>query len=237
MKTKHPESGARRSFVVRHERWITFSGALIVMATFISKDNVKEKWSSEAQEIGSALTEFSIRQDLLSTDQPADERLRRVTCDATKINGNDNGGCISLANFHEVWASMMLELRIDTRLLEASHDAALMNEAKQISVNLSDLGSRPDRMQGSQMTLDGQYVFVPRNARDQKAFTDELYKTFFHLWNLSPKVQESAEEAHKSTVRYARFSSWVVNIFFLCGWGLGLISKVADGAIELGSSD
>ena len=229
------------NFFVRHERLFSLIGAGIVFATFVVKDNLREKWKGTAEALEHSQTDFSTRAQI---DQLLKEQHRLF--DLVDVMGK-KGGKGAFVDVAEnagagtppgYWGAVNIEIMKEE---VRSSDSQLATVEELVGkVNDPDLIERwnllHDRLAAIDKGLDDETEVEPEQEPPpslqfiHSGLAEQISETLGMPPSPHPPASKLAAEiiskarvVYASNKKKATIAGWVTNAFFVLGWGLGIV--------------
>ena len=240
-----PEKGKPpTSFFGRHSRMLSFVGALIVFATFIVKEGIKEKLKEDLDAISNAETVYAIREDNTRISGS------RITVEWRQIKDNSLGPASDpsgQADRNEQKADLLDEtddaLNSSFSNLFILEKAAREFDARDIP-NLKDEHDMQDKLKDDYdgmlaggMTDDHYLEPSPKDEHDLDDFVKFEDNSEFNLTRndlIGTHIQELIEDKRERNERYYSIASILSYVFYVIGWTLGLCGRLfgVDNLVE-----
>lgn len=242
-KTK-PASSGIRTFLTKHAQLVTFVGALIVFATFIFREEVREEMKDLGSSIDAAQAVFETRRDTSALA----EQLNVVGIIAINIAGSVMKGrtpeeregqvlfTLRLRAFAVKTYAGSLEESIDnaSRLLgKLDAEAGQAKTASELKTRTVELQKRCDDAADHLRP----WAVDPKHLRTEREldtlFANQLVPLISDSYTLSGDIQKlaqdvlkRAQQAKERLERRYRWINWLSIGLFTGGWGLGLVAKL-----------
>jgi hypothetical protein len=232
-------------FITKHNRLIVFFGALIVFATFIVREGLREELKSFVDSIDSAESLFLLqRENALMAGRMA-EILRIVTATNANIQNPPRGG---IPHIDLIAEELHYQDGFDTIQRMADELAAAGRLLKKIphsaddALALARFQSKYDVEAGS-FKLYKQPGSVTPQPELEQAF-NVVVSTENGLWDIEANLAEftaslleTSRKVKERDERYFELATWWSYGLYALGWGLGLVGKLygpkGDGSVEI----
>lgn len=215
---------------VRHRRFLTFLGALIVFTTFIVKEGLREQLKDLASSIDSAESVFVIRNDGNATVRWLQRLQEQIDWIAEKIKLKGttySGDMIERAHssseiIGQVHESLTTSLDNISRLIEKiPHQEASKSEVEKLQKELQELRDHRTAFElafNREPSMDLVWKLGALLVSTQK-LSDEIR-------DLARDVLENAEKARVRRERVVSITTWASYALYTLGWGLGLLGRI-----------
>jgi hypothetical protein len=230
----------------------TFLGALIVFATFIVKEGLREHWQQTADSIDTAQYVFGIRED-----------VRRLELKVGQIN-NDTRPVITLTSrsgsqrqdtdkttselrplspYETLWIELaatndsLAKLKITMANIQVLASRLPPNDqtrqqSTRLEHDIDSLTDQVDKVRGAAIAkvpymkavTDEQKTTIVADAGWSWAYKDHQLEA--DMRSLLSGVLQDAERTRLRNSTYATFAWWISAFLFAFGWSLGLLAKV-----------
>lgn len=239
----------KRSFLKRHNSWITFSGTLILLLTFIVKEELREHWKQKAEAVDTALSIYSIRKGLGDQSIAIDSAVSNIAENHVLLL--KQVGTVRCCSWDRIFADLndekkkveydIADLERLTILVEQlpkqQADQKYLEELKQndfkIIKEMDEIHTAINNANFPQKEED--FSSADNEKReDIQGRIEGIGKGVDELREDSREVAERAikftETFHTSTARKALWAEWISVALYCLGACVGLLGKLNGGA-------
>ena len=226
--TAHRRSHRAVRWIRRHQRMLTFVGALIVFGTFIVKDALRDQLRELGDAIKSAEDVYLVRSDLNSVVRLLLDLRGRIDHlrgyslqDAEEGTQDAVGQMMELDSLDAAWLinSEQLLHKLPMQVQEEDHAEleSLKTKRKNIEAQFGDVMSA-----GSGKPQ--------KTAAELSKLANDILRDSFDIGQrtsiLSDKVLQRAREIEATTEHRYELATWASYILYAIGWGLGLAGRL-----------
>jgi hypothetical protein len=190
----------------KHSRLLPYIGALIVFATFVVRDGLREHLKDEAASIRAANDVFAIREDNMET------RLELRDLHNDIVNKNALNSFSDIGLLHTRAKQMYYSLGSVAYLIETTNDQEDIPRIKALDEELTKIRFGSLDLNISKSTVIALTMNAMTLESKMALFEDET------LQHARVKLQRARELYDVWT--------WVSYVLYAIGWGLGLVGKV-----------
>jgi ElaB/YqjD/DUF883 family membrane-anchored ribosome-binding protein len=233
-------------FLKKHQRWISFIGASIVLVTFLLREVVREHLKDLADSLDQAQSVFSIRGQLSTTNDRlkwlqnhADFELTLKDIHRMAKTGptfEDIKSGVDSTLEQDISAIDDLKSTLDNldRLLRKLPAEVAPPEVAEYKTQLAQLKQQRDEMETKMQTCENAHrpettcsqAFVNDMEKESDALDVSLFWMGVHLRKVSASVLESAEGVLRQREGWYFWANVASVLFFFFGWSLGLIGTI-----------
>ena len=226
----------KSSFFKRHSRLFSFFGAMIVFATFVVKEGVREELKADLDAIGTAETVYAIRQDNTrisgsritiqwreinknSAEHNPSQRIAKSNVEQKRdlLDETDDALNSSFSN--------LFGLERAARAFDARHIPNLSDEHKTQAKFKHDYNV----MLAGDMTDDDYFQPSPTDEHDLKKFAQFENDSEFNLTRndlIGTNIIELIEDKRESDERYYKIANICSYILYVICWGISLLGRM-----------
>jgi hypothetical protein len=243
------------SFFQRHNRLVTFVGALIVFVTFVFKEGFREQLKELGDSIEGADSMFIVRSDVRALSDELDRVSHvlvdfetEVTSHAPNFKNEKATGAVVVrfARIDSAVASSTSLLNSTSSLLERLRDKdKLMDEVGSLQENLKQM---KESIGDAKLKLAIDADLPERAPKNKMLFNefserlDDIAYGFFRqnveltdkINGLSGRVFRNAKELEESNKRWYKRCTSASYCLYSLGWGLGLLGRLYGAEISMG---
>jgi hypothetical protein len=229
----------------RHNRLLTFVGALIVFTTFVVKEGLRERLKDFVDSVGAADSTFMIRGDT----NISNSLLRSLEEDIGDVERNKairETGIVAPSSVHLYYSWRDLSMMGQSIKANLDNVARLMRKLPNQGANIAQLETLKKALEDDGRSLDNLYKALPINPgyrllfpekdiikrmseQDLQAF-DALRKHFHSLESdanrFATEVLNISEGLRDKNERSYGIYTWVSYGLYTLGWGLGLVGRL-----------
>lgn len=234
--------------LARHDRLLSLLGAGIVLATFVVKDTLREKWKGTAEVVERAEDNFALRTQLNGITEAQGSLIKQqlamsdVVDDIARPKTHNTaslpplkvppGYCcyINVDRYQEMAHSQRAQLSEVEELLHVIDDPSLVEQVMTLQQNTQALIEALNEAwikERGRWNLPSYGLYV--NSDLNEKIVSVLGETNSPANLLTEKALDEAKKVRDANKKRASVAGWVTGALFLIGWCLSLTGTLAKG--------
>ena len=232
-----------KSYFKRHNKLISFCGALIVFLTFIIKENLREEWQKTADSLDQAeyfyavqVSNSEIKDYVRSLDKP------ETSWDEIKASTDQRRGGTLPETIHKHSFDLRSVLAMDAALANGEilldilpaddENRKTMSEMKKANATLRD------EAKTYEATINESLSHASPTDMVDFLFEDGLQGLRFQLEVTENEVKvnewqsallQDAKRTRDENAKRSKYAGWLSAVLYTLGWGLSLAGRIYGG--------
>ena len=234
-----------KTFIRKHHKYLTYSGALIVFLTFVIKEGLGDSWRSTANTIATSQYMYTIYENGYNEKKQLTQlhleirKLQRLTL----VQRTRGDKIISYKRVvpdimdaetaaEDAQALLAVESVLADRLPIEDNNRTKVKALIELSRTIRSEAEALDADVGQRTTdyksRQEYEKFLRKSDASASNLLEQAWNTFDEADVLKTVLFEDAENIRKRNEKYSEYAWWITVALFTFGWGLGLLGKIYD---------